>query len=259
MLSTIAVLIALLSGSGFAQALDAAKAKAITDAANSFAMLAKDSSKSGKPPRLGDRAAKPLLDLVFDTSELQAGGIFKMADIGNLNTWQLAVQKIGAVYLLAGTGMTAAALPTDPKAIEPKAVERINQNTATFAPELGRYVDAQLWLQVALIDTISGFLANAPRSKIDDPNIRSGIAQMRTGVAQTVTGIIVMWDNPGLRDEWRRARLPALWALAPLAAKFLLPEDVRVLRDTATGVAAKIKDPAVKTGLSSFVGMLGPT
>ncbi len=245
------VVIALLFGGTAVQALDASKTQAITRAADSFVALAKDAGKTGRAPRQTDPAVKPLLDVVFDTSELQSAGAFQMGDVANLNAWQVAVQRIGTVYLLAGTGLTSAELPTDPK-----AVDRINRNTTTFAPELGRYVDAELWIQVALIDTFRRFLETAPRSRIDDPKVRSGIAQVRTGLAQSVTGMVLMLDNQGLRDEWRRARLPAFWALGPLAAKFMLPEDVRTLRETVAAIANKTKDRASKSGLNLFASML---
>ena len=54
--------------------------------------------------------------------------------------------KVGLVYILAGTGVTdIAALPNTPD-----VMAKITANTIKFAPEVGRYIGAQLGLQAAL-------------------------------------------------------------------------------------------------------------
>ncbi len=42
----------------------------------------------------------------------------------------------------------------------PQIMEKIERNTVEFAPEMGRYCDAILWVQGALMDTVAAFLAN---------------------------------------------------------------------------------------------------
>lgn len=233
-----------------ADALDAAKIDRIAKAADTFAILAKEATKTGRPPRQNEPAAKPLLDLVLDVSDLQGGAARQLADVETLNMWQVSVMKIGTVYLFAGTGMAGnAPLPTDPKLIE-----RVDQNTAAFAPEIGRYADAQLWIQAAVIDTLNGFLATARKNEIDQ--VRNPVAQIRLGVAQSVTGLIGMFVNTGLSDDWRRGRMPALATIGTKAATFLLPEDARLLRETALEVAVEMSDPSVKAFLSAFAATL---
>lgn len=229
-------------------ALDPAKAAATEKAASAFVALAKGSEKTGKPPRLNDPAAKPLLDTVFNTAEIEKGGPLPMADLGNLNTWNLAAVKIGIVYMLAGTGVTDISQLGNDAA----AAAKVDENTATFAPELGSYFDAQLKLQAAIVETVQAFLQTAPKAQLDQPNFKSGVSQIRSGCAQTINGFITAFVNDGLNDEWRRARLASLLPLAPKFAKFLLPEDLRALRETANEVGGQMKDAKVKADLAKL-------
>lgn len=247
-----AALFALLSAALLAAspswALDPAKAAAADKAAEAFIVLAKGSETTGKPPRLTDPAAKSLMDAVFDTREIEKGGPLPMADLGNLNTWNLAAVKIGLVYMLAGTGVTdIAKLPN-----EQSALAKVDQNTADFAPELGRYFDAQLRLQAAIVDTVQAFLLTGPKKQLEQPNFKSGVAQIRAGCAQTISGFITAFVNQGLSDQWRRERIGNLLPLAPKFAKFLLPEDLRTLRETANEVGGQMSDAQVKADLAKF-------
>jgi hypothetical protein len=108
-----------------------------------------------------DPAARALIDTVFDTREL-AGGARPMAELGHLNAWNLAVLKIGVVYILAGTGATDISALANDQATQ----QRVERNTVTFAPEFGRYFDAQLALQGAIVDTVQGFLASASKDDL---------------------------------------------------------------------------------------------
>jgi hypothetical protein len=229
-------------------ALDPAKAAATDKAAEAFIALAKGSETSGAPPRESDPKAKALLDTVFNTREIERGGPLPMADLNNLNMWNMAAVKIGIVYMLAGTGVTdIAKLPN-----EQSALEKVDENTAKFAPELGRYFDAQLRLQGAIVESVQAFLQTGPKAQLEQPSFKSGVAQIRSGCAQTINGVITTFVNAGLNDEWRRARIANLLPLAPKFAKFLLPEDLRSLRDTANEVAGQLQDAKVKTDLTKF-------
>ncbi len=251
-LLAVAALLLLVSGCSSPSELDT-KVKAITKAADQFVALAKDSATTGEAPRETDPAAKPLLDFVLDTASLQNGPVQPMSALETLNAWNLDVVKVGLVYILAGTGVTdIAALPNTPD-----VMAKINANTVKYAPEMGRYIDAQLRLQAALIDTISSYMATASESDLDKANFKSGLAQVRSGVAGTINGAITTLPNEGLTDDWRRARLPALTAIASRAVKFLTPEDLKALHDTATEVAGQMSDPEVKAGLTSFAAALG--
>ena len=231
-------------------ALDAAKAVAVTKAADSFAALAGDSARTGKVPRQTDPAAAPLLNLVFDTSEVQTGGVQPMAALGGLSGWLLAVNKVGIIYFLAGTGVTdpAAAAP------DPSVAAKVDANSVAYAPELGRYSDAALRLEAAIMDTVIAYLATAPQSELD--RTKNGIAQIRGGAAQTMNGLITALSINGMDDAWRRDRLAVLAEVAPRAAKFLLPEDLRALRENAMSVAAKMNDPSLRGAVTSLADAL---
>lgn len=164
-LPTTILLVALALPCSTLSALDDANTNAISNAADTFARLASDSAKTGQAPRQTDPAVKPLLDLVFDTSELQKGATQPMSALTNLNTWQGAVLKVGLVYTLAGTGVTDIAALSN----TPEITEKIERNTVEFAPEMGRYCDAILWVQGALMDTVAAFLATASPSQREQP------------------------------------------------------------------------------------------
>jgi hypothetical protein len=66
-------------------------------------------------------------------------------------------------------------------------------------------------------------------------------------------------DTPrstGIADEWRSERLVVLAVIAPRAAKFLLPEDLRQLSDAAKATAVQMTDPEVKSALSQIATVL---
>src|SRR5690349_7179071 len=94
------VLAALAAPCGTAQALDQAKTDTVKKASDSFVSLAKDSFKSGKPPRLNDPAAKPLLETVFNTKDID-GKLQPWTDINNLHEWTVALTRVGVIYYLA--------------------------------------------------------------------------------------------------------------------------------------------------------------
>jgi hypothetical protein len=237
-----------------AHALDAGKVATISQASASFEAMAKGSHETGKPPRLADPAVKPLLDLVFDTSELDKLGRQPMSKLGEINNWALAVIKVGFVYILSGTGVSDFSKLTN----DPKTTQKIEENTVEFQDEIGRFYDAQLRLQTAMIDTVHQFLTTGSRSEIDKPNVKSGVAQIRAGCAQTISGVLTTFPTAGLTEQWKRERIPALQGIAPIAARFLLPEDVRALRETALDVAGKMTDPTVKAGLTAFADTIAP-
>src|ERR1700730_12700415 len=246
------LLLALAFPCSVSSTLDDAKTKAISNASDAFTRLAGNSANTGQAPRQTDPTVKPLLDLVFDTSELQKGATQPMSALANLNAWQGAVLKIGLVYTLAGTRVTdIAALPNTPE-----IMQKLERNTVEFAPEMGRYRDAILWVQGALMDTTATFLATASPSQRDQPNIKSGTAQMRAGFVQTMDGVVTTLLTDGLTDSWRRERVIVMTAIAPKAVRFLLPDQLQALSQRATEVAGHMADQNVKSGLMSFAGAL---
>jgi hypothetical protein len=135
-------------------------------------------------------------------------------------------------------------------------MERINRNTVEFAPEMGRYLDAQLWLQAAISETVAAFLSTASPSVLERPNFKSGLAKIRSGNTTTIDGAISTLLTEGLSDGWRRDRALVLVAIAPKAVRLLLPDQLHALHERATEVAAKMTDQNVKGALTSFAGTL---
>jgi hypothetical protein len=250
MLQTVLMLLVL--GCGSAHALDAAKIAAINKAADAFAARAGNSAKSGLPPRQSDPAVKALLDVAFDTSEIQAGPAQPMSALSNLNAWTIAVLKIGLVYTLAGSGLT----DITALANRPDLIAKVNGNAVTFAPEMGRYFDAQVRLQGAVMDSVTAYLATATKAELDRPNVRNGLADIRAGNTRTIVGVITTLPIDGISDSWRRERMSTLNEIAPKVVKFLPPENLTLLSQTVTDVAAQMTDPGVKTGLMSFAATL---
>lgn len=237
-----------------AAALDAGKIAAISKAAESFVALAKDSASTGRPPRQSDPAIKQLLDTVFDTTEIQSGRPQPIAALDSLNAWNFAVLKVGLVYILAGTGIVdISKLPNTPE-----ITQKINYNTVEFAPEMGRYFDAQLWIEAAVMDTVGTFIASASQAQLEQPNFKSGLAKIRAGATQTIYGALTTLPVEGLGDTWRRDRLPALAAVAPIAAHFLLADQARSLSAAATEIAGQMTDPSVKGALMLFASTVAP-
>jgi len=211
--------------------------------------LAGDSATTGQPPRQTDPAAKPLLDRVLNTSEVQHD-VQPISELGDLSTWTVAVVKVGLVYTLAGSGVTKIeAIPNDPAVIE-----KLNHNAAVFAPEMGRYFDAVMWLEGVTIDTVMVFLSKASPSELE--RTKKGVAQIRSGAFQSLGGVISTLPTNGIADDWRRQRLDVFAIIAPKAAKFLLPEDSPRLSDTANAAAAQMTDPNVKSALTSIANIL---
>jgi hypothetical protein len=221
-------------------------------AAEAFVTLAKDSSTTGNPPRETDPSTKPLLDLVFDTSVLKTDTVFPVSAGQYLAKWSQAIVKVGSIYLLAGSGVSDLLANSS----NPNVTEKATQNTARFAPEIGRFFDASLWVAGATAEVYRSFVLTTSNTQLEEPHFKSGLTQIRSGIANQIYGAITAFATPGLTDHFRRERLPALAAIGSKAAKFLLPADLKVLSDAATEVGAQMIDPNVKAGLESLAAAL---
>jgi len=235
-------------GMAEAQTLDAARIANINTAAESFLALAKDSHTTGQPPRYSDPAAKPLLDTVLDTKQIQSDKPLPWSDVQKLNDWSKAATKIGLVYYLAGTGTKDPNVVANNQNLTVKA----NQNTVTFAPEFGRYYDAQINLQFALIDTaLAQVLASTPEQR-KDPEFRKTLNNISDSAAKSVIGLLHTFVLEGLPDEWQFLRVALLLKMTPKAAQFMAPDDRTLLRNAAAEAATQIKNPDVKSGVNAI-------
>jgi hypothetical protein len=222
-----------------AASLAPATVAAAQQAAAEFQALGADALKTGHPPRQTDPRVKALLDTVFDTSAVQAG-VLPFAELAGVAQWTKAIQDVGKVYLFAGTGTSDPATAMN----SPTLVQQVDKDTAAFAPEIGRYYDAQLGMAQAMLAGVDSHLTANPKDRA-----RDGIATVFIGATQTFAGAVTMLATAGLTDEWRRQRLPALQAVAPHVAKVVNAGDARTLHDVTMEIARRSSDPALKEGI----------
>ncbi len=241
------VLAALAAPCGTAQALDQAKIDNVKKAADSFVALAKDSSKTGKPPRLSDPAAKPLLETLFNTKDID-GKPQPWSDVNKLHEWTVALTKIGVIYYLAGTGTD------NPNVVagDPNMIQKANQNSLTYAAEFGRYYDTQLRLYGAMIDSATAQMKVATPEERRDQEFRVLLKNISDGTANAMTGVLHTLALGGLQDDWLLLRTVALLDLAPKAAKFMAPDDRSQMKNAAVEAAGLIKNPDVQSGVNTI-------
>lgn len=237
---------AFVSGAALA-AMDPAKVGAAKKAADDFVALAAGSDKSGQVPRQTDPKAKALLDTVFDRTAL-GPTVLPINESGKVGELLSNGNRVGFVYMLAGTGLT----DFGKLGQDEKAMEQAERNIGAFAPEIGRWFDYQIAIQGAIADSTLAFLASASKASLDNPQVKSGLADVRGGLAGAIRGVLQMMASDTLDDGWRRDRLAGLGELAPRAAKLVSAEDAASLKDSATQLAAALNDPDLKAGLTKF-------
>lgn len=229
-----------------AQTLTAGKIDDINKATESFLALAKESGTTGKPPRYADPAAKPLLDTVLNTKDIE-GKTVPWSSMELLQNWNKAVVKIGLAYFLAGTGTTDVAIVSK----DPDKIQKTNSNSIAFANEVGRVYDAQLRIYAAMIDTAATQLAAASPDQLKDPAFKNTLNNLSDNTARMLTGLLGTFVLEGLPEDWQLFRLVVLLDLTPKAAKFMAPEDRRQVRNAAAEVAGLVKNPDVRSGTSA--------
>lgn len=217
-------------------------------AADQFATLAKPSLTNGQPPRQTDPAAGPLLDAIFNTGVLQSSPTAD--DLDAINDWLSSCLKAGQVYMLAGTGLT------DINSADATGQAKIGQNLAAFAPEFGRFIDAELVIEGAEAASVMQSLAANPDTA-KNPQSAQGFDKVRAGIEQTAGGVITTVSGPGLPNDWREARARSLLAFAARAAPFLNDAQKQALATAATQAAQSSDDPQLASLLSQFAAAIG--
>ncbi|HEY5072257.1 MAG TPA: hypothetical protein VII63_09520 [Caulobacteraceae bacterium] len=221
-------------------------------AADQFVAMAKGSEQTGRAPRQTEAAVAPMLNAVFDTSALDGKPTPRFSEVDPMNEWMLSAARVGQVYLFAGTGVTD---PT--KAADPRVEAQAERNVVTYAPEVGRYIDAELRLVSVLDAMVAQDLAAHPE-KTNDPKKAHGLSDIRSGTTTTINSALVTLATQGLTDDWRLARMPALLGIAPDAARLLNPDEKASLRKTALAVGDSMSDANLKIKLSSFADAVAP-
>ncbi len=230
-----------------ATAIDTASAAA-HQAADQFAALAKGAETTGKPPRLTDAAAGPLLNTIFTTTPL-VGPTPPFSEIGPVSDWMLSIARTGQVYVLAGTGVTDISKATS--AINAQA----GQNVATFAPELARYIDAEVAVTGVEADMVSQFVAANPDA-MKDPTRADGLKKTRDGVAQIVDSVLLTVAADGPTDDWKKARVQALIAIIPKVGKLLPADQNQAAQQLAQQAASAVSDSVLQAELTQVSSLL---
>ena len=244
--------VALGSAAPVAAQIDSKKLPAAKKAAASFAERAKGSEKTGEVPRLTDPAVRQLLDAVFDTRDIEAAKTIPFQSLSPLSDRMLTATQVGLIYMLAGTGATdIGQLGTDPA-----AGEKINLNVIKYPEEMGRYFDFAVTAQGAIAESVISHMSTAKPADLARANFQTGLGNIRAGTTRTVSGVIETLAVNGLTDEWIRARMPALMAIAPKLKKFLLPDQKEELHKLALACADVTDDAKAKKDLQDFAAVM---
>jgi hypothetical protein len=218
----------------------------VKKAANDFFNLARDSHHSGRPPRESEQSVQELFDGIFDVSEFE-GVTLAATDIAKANDWYLIGDRVGTVYMLAGTGIDdVEKLPNDTK-----TQQRMHRNVADFAPEIGRYLDFQLKIGAVMMNGALGRMAKGG-DDLKQPDVKQEIAAIRSTVAESFLRALTTLAYEGISDDWRRQRLALMTQIAPRAATFLLPDQTNALRDHASTLATFVRDKSVQDAVKAL-------
>lgn len=212
----------------------------VKNAANDFLVLARDSAVNGRPPRHSEPTVGTLLDRIFDLSEIE-GATLAVSDIAKANEWFSAGDRVGTVYILAGTGVS----DINRLSSDPNVQRRTHRNVAEFAPEFARYLDFQVKLAGIMMDAELKRAAKGGPD-MERPEVKREIAEVRTTLAETLTGDLTTLAYDGLTDDWRRQRLAVMMQVAPTAATFLSPEQAHAVRERALTVVTFVRDKSVQ-------------
>jgi hypothetical protein len=225
-------------------AMDQKKIAAAQKAAADFVKLAGNAARTGKPPRESDPKVKAMLDIVLDTGAMTAP---EFSDLPAITRWLANADRVGLVYMLAGTGTNNLAAATNPK-----IADRIGKNIAEFQDEYGRFVDFQVALSGFTLDAVRAKIDSAPEKERSNPKFQAGFLQVSGGIAQTIAGAVSTFTAEGITDDWRRARLAPLTAIAPKAAE-VMPKDMRdKLAEMTREVGDQIADPQIKDSVKAI-------
>jgi len=223
-----------------------ARLNEVKKAVDDFMDLAKDSHMNGRPPRQSQQNVNDLLDKIWDVSDIE-GTRLVVADIGKANEWFAAGDRVGTVYILAGTGVN----DMDKLPNEANVQQRTRRNVVDFAPEFARYLDFQMKLVFIMLDAELNRVETSERDALDRNDVKQEIATVRTTVAETLAGALTTLAYDGLTDDWRRARLKLMQDIVPKAAKLLSSEQARGIHDHAIRVTSYIRDKSVQDSVKT--------
>jgi hypothetical protein len=235
-----------LSGEIVTLKLDAERTTAIDDAIETFLASSRTSHRTGTVPRQSDPAIDKTLSVIFGASDLAAEPLAP-AEIDKALAWLKGADRVGAIYLLAGTGYDDFAKVPPSAALQ----RRLRGNVVAFADEFGRYADFQMVLLAAVANAqmraASGGRSGAMQASADE---------IREQLAQAFRSNLIALVYDGHNDGWRMARLTALGRAAPVAAKFLSKEDASAVRGLALQTVDYFKDVTVRARVRDVAALL---
>lgn len=218
-------------------------------AADEFLRRAEGSATSGQVPRRSDPVIAKLLDTVFDLTALKPAPISQIGPIGELAR---NGNRVAMAYILAGTGKT------DTAGADQALLLQVDRNTATFAPEVGQFSDFQIAATETMARSALDFIGAATPAVLAQPNVQSGLGQMRSGFAQTISGMLKTLTIAGLDADWKLRRLAALDRIADTAERFLGQTEKASVKLLAEQVAAMV-EPDLRSRISAFAQRIGDT
>jgi hypothetical protein len=213
--------------------------------------LAGNSHTSGRPPRRSDPAVAALLDKIFDFSAFGSEAL----DYGETTRaiqWFNAADRVGLVYILAGTGVTDMAKLAN----DLNEQNRTHRNVAAFAPEMAQFLDFQIVLLHALARANISHMAFAAPAQLESEDFRKTLAEVRSTTVRTIIKVLTSLTYGGLTADWRRERLAMLNATAPNLAQVLLPEDAEAIREFALKATAYLQDAALKAEVTAYANAI---
>jgi hypothetical protein len=227
--------------------IDRARLEDVRKAADDFLAFARNSHVTGRPPRLSDPAIRELFDKVFDLSDLD-GTPLVATDVTKAIDWYFAGDRVGFVYILAGTGFDDMnKLPNDPN-----IQRRTHRNIAEYAAEVARYFDFQIKLAAIMMEAELSRTAKASADAPQRPEVRREITEVRNTLFDVFTGTLTALAYEGVSDDWRRQRLKPLMEAAPKASEFLLPDQARAVREHALRVVTFLRDRGLQDNVRAF-------
>lgn len=224
--------------------LDANRMSAVARAAETFLAVSRHASTTGAPPRQNDSAIDPLLATLFGVSDLAAEPL-PGNEVDDAMRWLRIGDRIGAVYLLAGTGFEDFARVPHTE----RTQQQMRANVVAFSGEIGRYLDFQL--------TLLGAIANAQMrvTATDSPVARD---DTRALLSQAMRSSFIALVYGGLSDSWRMNRLTTLARTAPVAARFLSKDEARAVREQALQTVDYFKEPMVRERVREIAQAIAP-
>ncbi len=227
-------------------------AASVGKAAAAFAAAA-DPNHTGHIARADDPAVKAYIDTLTDT---RPPAMAPFDALGDLADWGKDVALSEMVYLLAGTGY--ASLADAEKATDPQKLNAdVNRNAVLYAPELGRFYDAQLAVMGVMSDTIFAEMGAQPAADANEKTKR-GMLKFKAGTMQAVESLIATIALDGMSDGWRAARIEALEAFAAQADKLLDATERATLHDAATAAAGTLHESEIAQKLRRLARTFAP-